>query len=105
MVMRRRGRGVGYGSFTAPGAAMNDPHVEALHYKITHGPTVDYNRAPSIVHDEPNFTVQVAKGRAEITLKSHHATVEAARAEVEAVLRAWELSATLECGPDQFKFD
>jgi hypothetical protein len=43
------------------------------------------------------------KRRAEITMKSHHATVDAARAEVEPFLRAWELTAALEFRPGQFE--
>src|SRR5438045_7244447 len=89
----------------ASGDALNDPHVEALHYKITHAATVDFDQASSLAHDEPHFTVRIEGGRADIAMKSHYATADAARADVEPRLRAWELSATLECGPEDFKFD
>jgi hypothetical protein len=47
--------------------------------------------------------VRIEDGRAEVTMRSHHATVEAARAEVEPFLRAWELTAALEFGPGEFE--
>ena len=37
---------------------MNDPHVNALVFRIEHGPAVSYSDdAPAIDHDEPGFRV------------------------------------------------
>ena len=82
---------------------MNDPHIEALHYSVRHGEGVDYGKAPPLSHETPGFTVRIENGRAEVTMKSHHATVETARAEFEPFLRAWELTAALEFGPGEFE--
>jgi hypothetical protein len=81
---------------------MNDPHVDALHYSIRHSEDVDYDNASPRTVDTPGFAVRIENGRAEIMMKSHHATDDTARAEVEPFLRAWELTTALEFGPGQF---
>lgn len=83
---------------------MNDPHIEALHYSVRHAEDVDYDNASPLSHDTPGFTVRIENDRAEITMKSHHATDDAARAEVDPFLRAWELTAALEFRPGDFEF-
>jgi hypothetical protein len=82
---------------------MNDPHIQTLHYSIGHADDVDYNKAHPISHDTPSFTVNIEDGRCEVTLKTHSATVAAARAEVEPFLRAWELTAALQFRPGDFE--
>jgi hypothetical protein len=82
---------------------MNDPHIAALHYRVRHAEYVDYDNASPLSHDRPGFTVRVENGRAEITMKSHHATAEAACAEVGPFLRAWELMAALQSRPGDFE--
>jgi|SRR6266496_4053921 len=83
---------------------MNDPHIVALHYRVMHEEYVDYEKAHALTHDEAGFAVRVEDGRAEITMKSHYATVDDARTEVEPFLRAWELTAALQFGPGEFRF-
>jgi len=83
---------------------MNDPHVEALYYIVTHADDVDYHKALPCDIDKPGFKVHLANSRAEVTMKSHHATAETARAEVEPFLRVWELTAGLQLGLRQFEF-
>jgi hypothetical protein len=83
---------------------MNDPHIEALHYSVRHAGDVDYDKANPLDHDTPGFTVRIENLRAEVRMKSHHATVEAASAEVEPFLRAWELTAALQFRPGDFEF-
>jgi hypothetical protein len=82
---------------------MNDPHVAALHYTVGHADHVVYDNAQPLTYDTPGFTVQVENGRAVVTMKTHHATEEAARAEIEPFLRAWELSAALKSRPGEFE--
>lgn len=83
---------------------MNDPHIEALHYSVRHAEDVDYDKAGPLSHDTPGFTVRVENGHAEVTMKSHHSSVETARSEVEPFLRAWELTAALQFRPGDFEF-
>ena len=85
--------------------AMNDPHVEALHYRLKHSEGVDYAKAKPLEHQEPGFSIRIDNGRADIAMKSHYATAQAARDEVEPFLRAWELSAALKSGPGEIQFD
>jgi hypothetical protein len=82
---------------------MNDPHVEALHYRIKHAPDVDYERAEPLKHEEPSFSVSIENGEAKIGMKDHYLTVQSARAAVEPFLHAWELSWGL-CYPKE-KFE
>ena len=83
---------------------MIDPHVEALSYFIKHFDRIDYAGAEPLEYQKPTYTVRIAAGRADITMKTHHATADSAREEVEPFLRAWELTAALELGPGQFEF-
>ena len=85
--------------------AMNDPHVEALHYRLKHSDGVDYTKAKPLEHQEPGFSIRIDKGRADISMTSHYATAQAARDEVEPFLRAWELSAALNAAPGEIQFD
>ena len=83
---------------------MNDPHVAALHYRINHADTTDYDNAPTLEHQEAEFSIRIEKGKATTTMKGYYATSEAARALVEPFLRAWELSAALVDASDNFEF-
>ena len=38
---------------------MNDPHVVALHYRINHGPTIDYSEAETPDREESRFRLTV----------------------------------------------
>jgi hypothetical protein len=84
---------------------MNDPHVAALYYGIKHAKGVDYDKAPELHCDQPEFTISVRNDRAEVTMKSHFASAEDARAKVEPFLRVWELTVALQLGPREFEFD
>jgi hypothetical protein len=105
--LHRRHRGITFRSSLDPSRfapqAMNDPHIEALHYSVRHAEDVDYNKAPPLSRDIGGFTVRIENGRAEVTMNSHYGTVETARAEVEPFLRAWELTAALQFRPGKFE--
>jgi hypothetical protein len=83
---------------------MSDPRVEALYYTLKRSSSVDYADAGPLYHETPGFTVRVEDGRAEVKMKSHHAAVETARAEVEPFLVAWEIKDALEFAPGHFGF-
>jgi hypothetical protein len=83
---------------------MSDPHVEALYYILKHLDRIDYADAGVLEREEPGFSVRIVDGRADVAMKSHHATAATARTEVEPFLRAWELSAALEFGVGHFEF-
>jgi hypothetical protein len=84
---------------------MNDPHVRALIYTVKHSPSVDYERAAALDHDQPRFSARIENSEATITLKEHHSTAATARAIVEPFLRTWEYAADLFDAGDQFRFE
>ena len=81
---------------------MNDPHVEALIYRVEHGPGVDYDKAEALEYETPSFNIRVDSGKARFELKDHYDTEEAAREAVEPFIRAWEVAVGLDQGPDKF---
>jgi hypothetical protein len=83
---------------------MNDPHVVAVLFRVDHADSSDYDNAPPLEHDKPDFSIRIEKGQARVLMKAHHATVESARAVVDPFLRAWELSAALFDPSDNFEF-
>jgi hypothetical protein len=83
---------------------MNDPHVEALHYRINHADSVDFEKASPLEWEHSAFSVRIENGHVAIVMKEHHSTAESARAVAEPFLRAWELQSTLFSAADKFKF-
>ena len=86
---------------------MNDPHVVALIYTITHGQSVDYSAAKPMDHEEPDFHVKIANEKVRFEFKKRHATVEPARRSIEEYICAWEVAAGLKGGANcfQLKYD
>lgn len=83
---------------------MNDPHVVALNYAVTHGDTIDYGNAEPLDLDEPEFRLTVADRKVRFEFKTHHATEEGARDSLADYIRNWEFDATLTYGsPDSFR--
>ena len=81
---------------------MNDPHIVALLYEITHDETVDYTDAQSVEHEEELFCIQIEDKRVRLEMKEHYATEVDALKVVEPYLRSWELSASLDGRAGQF---
>ena len=84
--------------------SLNDPHVEALYYKIKHGDHVDYSKTAPLELTRDGFRLKLQDGRAEILLGVHIPSVETARAFVEPFLQAWELHMNLAYGPGALEF-
>ena len=82
---------------------MNDPHVEALIYRVEHGPTVNYERAEPLELVEQHFTVRIAANTATFTMKTHFTNAGDALAVIAPFVHAWELRVGLERGPDEFR--
>jgi hypothetical protein len=88
---------------------MNDPHVDALIYRVEHGDDVNYDAAPPMKYENEVFTVRIErgddkskKGLVRFEFKTHFATVEEAQAAVEPFIWSWELSANLDHYSHQF---
>lgn len=82
---------------------MNDPHVVALIYKIVHGSSVCYDNAEPAEYEEKEFSVKVADGEVRFEMKKHYATKKKAQEACDEYIRAWEMNAGLEMGPDAFR--
>ena len=53
---------------------MNDPHVEALIYRVEHRENVNYERATPLEHDGEHCRVRIEDCRARFEMKDHYAT-------------------------------
>jgi hypothetical protein len=86
---------------------MNDPHVQALYYRVEHGEHVDYTKTKPLAYAEADFDIEIKDRRVAIALKIHFASINDARASVEPFLRAWEMDAALRYGPRTliFRYD
>lgn len=84
---------------------MNDPHIQALIYRVVHSQNVQYEKAVPFEHDGPRFRVTVDNGIARFQMKEHFADVASARSVVDPFIDSWELSASLEIGPGAFELD
>jgi hypothetical protein len=82
---------------------MNDPHVEALYYKVVTGPHCDFDNAPPLDHQTQMFDVSLADGRAIFRMKEHFAIAEEARAVVQPFVDAWEVKSGLINDPGDFQ--
>lgn len=84
---------------------MNDPHVQALIYRVDHDSSVDYEQASPLEEDRPNFRVRVEENRARFEMKDHYATVPEARAIIQPFIDQWEFEASLRGGPGKFSLN
>ena len=82
---------------------MNDPHVVALHYRVEHDSTYDYDGVPPLYHQVEAFDIRIENKQASFTMKEHYATEEEARKAIEEYIRSWELDAVLRQGLRTFK--
>jgi hypothetical protein len=82
---------------------MNDPHVQALHYKVKSGSGFDYTSAPALAHGTRAFRVVVDKGTAVFEMKEHYATQDEAVRYVSPFIRAWEIQSDLATVPGSFR--
>ncbi len=85
---------------------MNDPHVDALVFRIEHRPALAYSDdAPSIDREEPGFRVTLKDGTVRFELKEHFSTKEEARERVGPYVRNWEMDAGLNGRPGDFRLE
>lgn len=85
---------------------MNDPHVEALIYRVNHGDAVDFSKAERLEREKPEFRLTVEDRNVRFEFKEHFGTEGQAREFVENYIRNWEFDATLKFGnPDSFRIE
>lgn len=83
---------------------MNDPHVMALHYKMKFGEYVDFEKAPPLDYENPDFKVHVEDDNVTVEMKTHFADHDDAKAIVDEFMRTWEVGIGLEIGPGLVSF-
>ncbi|MEA1867214.1 MAG: hypothetical protein U9N19_03810 [Thermodesulfobacteriota bacterium] len=82
---------------------MNDPHVNALHYRVVVGKDVDYNNAAPLSETTEDFEFSLDGKTAVFKMKKHYPTTNEANAVVEQYLRAWDILIGLEQDPEDFR--
>ncbi len=84
---------------------MNDPHVNALVYRIEHESAFDYSDAKTLEVEESSFRLTVEKGKARFEMKEHFPTQESAQAALKEYIANWEFCIRLKRGPDSFRLE
>ena len=82
---------------------MNDPHVEALQYRLVVGRNVDYNGAEPLQQITDDFEFRLDGNTVVFQLKKHYATADDARAAVEQYVRAWDILIGIEYDPEDLR--
>lgn len=82
---------------------MNDPHVEALFYKIEHADSVDYSGSQPVDQEADEFRVKIEDDQVCFELKKHYPTVNSAKDVVDRYARVWELEVLLRDPYQEFK--
>jgi hypothetical protein len=83
---------------------MNDPHVESLEYTLETDPTLTFKAPPPLEHDTPDFNLRLKDGLLTVTMKTHAASEEEARRQVEPFLQAWELDQAIQRRRREMRF-
>ena len=84
---------------------MKDPHVVALTYKVRHGSDFDYSSAKSLCALTGEVDLRLENGKARFVMRGHHTTEKEARDAIDDYIKAWELAAALEYGPNAFRLE
>ncbi len=83
---------------------MSDPHVVSLRYRVESSKYVSYVDPPAISWDTEVFHATLAEGILLCEMKEHFASVQAARAVIDAMLRGWEIDAAVRRSRDELRF-
>jgi len=83
---------------------MNDPHVKALHYRVTVGKDIDYSNAPSVSEITEKFDLSIDGDTAIFEMKKHYSTADEAKEVVDEYLHKWDILIGLEHDPDDLRF-
>lgn len=86
---------------------MRDPHVASLRYRLVSGAMVRFADPAPVESATEDFRVKVENGVAVFHILKHFSSTEAARAEIDPYVKAWEIRAALELevAADALKFE
>lgn len=82
---------------------MNNPHVNALHYRFVVGKDVAYDNAAPLAENNEDFEFSLYGKTAVFKMKKHYSTANEAKEVVEQYLRAWDILIGLEQDPGDFR--
>lgn len=83
---------------------MRKPHVNNVSYKLETDEEYSYVNCPPIDYENDLFSAKLADGILTFIFKQHYDLVDKARAEVENLLKTWEIDAALKYGRGKLKF-
>jgi hypothetical protein len=83
---------------------MNDPHVESLQYRLCDSETTVFANPPDVPFENAEFRGVLSNGVLNLTPKEHYASEFEIRPLAEAFVRAWEVSAGVMLGVQDFRF-
>lgn len=75
---------------------MNDPHVEALDYRLVPDESLRFNSPPPLEHETDAFKLRLQDEVLTVWLKDHYASEEDARVAVDPYLQVWAVYEALE---------
>ena len=70
---------------------MNDPHVVALIYRVTHSEEANFDEAEPLEFETSKFNVRVENCTARFALKEDYSDVTMARSSIEPFIHMWEM--------------
>jgi len=83
---------------------MKEPHVVSLVYRAESAKDITYDDPPPVEIDKDKWEGCLENGILTCRMKTHYASVSAARKEIESYLRAWEVNANLSQGKGSIRF-
>lgn len=83
---------------------MRDPHVAALHYRVTTGESVAFDNPQPLERETEAFRIRLADGVLTIEMKEHYVSETEVRKRVQPYIRAWEIQIALQLGPGEMSF-
>ncbi len=84
---------------------MNDPHVNALHYRVVVRKDVDYDNAAPLTETTEDFEFSLDGKTAVFKMKEHYSSADIAKEVVEPYLSAWDILIGLEHNPDALQLE
>ena len=69
---------------------MNEPHVQAIYYRIESKENVDYKNAPAIIEETDDFIITVDNNEVIFQFKTHFSSASDARKMTDDFINSWE---------------
>jgi hypothetical protein len=83
---------------------MIEPHVNSLRYKLVLSNEVSYENCSPIEHENDIYVIKLFEGILTCYFKKHFDSIDLAKAELEKLLRTWEIDSAIKNGRRELKF-